>query len=381
MKAPVDADWLKYAARLALRGHGGAEPNPMVGCVIVQSDGSVVGWGYHARCGQLHAEAIALGRAAGKANGATAYVTLEPCAHQGRTAPCSDALIRAGVARVVYAVADPNPIAAGGADALRSAGIVVDRIANTQCENVSAPFLLRMKSGRPWVIAKWAQTLDGRTATRTGDSHWISGPQSRAMAHRERGRVDVIIVGIGTVLADNPHLLPRTSRPRRIPKRVIIDPQLATPSDAQIIRTSSQGSVAIAALSKSIHALSDERRKLFAAAKIELIELPGSSTTHAHSSFRGLPRAAIAWLLRELYQSGISTVLVEGGAGLLGAFFDEDLVDDAWTFTAPMVVADGSGAPVATGEGRSLMMDALRFELLDLRRRGDDVVMLWRRRR
>ena len=388
MREPADADWLESAAKLALRGHGGAEPNPMVGCVIVQSDGSIVGWGYHARCGELHAEAVALKRAGIRAKGATAFVTLEPCAHQGKTPPCCDALIKSGVARVVYAVADPNPLAAGGANRMRAAGISVEQIYSVACERVTAPFLTRIRSKRPWIIAKWAQTIDGRTATRAGDSRWISSAQSRAMVHRERGRVDAVMVGIGTVFADNPHLLPRTSRSRRIPRRVIVDPRLVIPSDAQVVQTVSQGPVAIAALSSAIGTLSDERRKSFAAAGVSIIELREPATENApdplaesaHRSFRGLPKGSMTMLMQHLYSEGVSNVLVEGGAGLLGALFDEDLIDDAWCFTAPLAIADGAGAPIATGEGRTLMIDALRYELLDLRRRADDSMALWRRK-
>ncbi len=388
MREPADADWLESAARIALRGHGGAEPNPMVGCVIVQSNGSIVGWGYHARCGEMHAEAVALKRAGLRAKGATAFVTLEPCAHQGKTPPCCDALIKSGVARVVYAVADPNPLAAGGADRMRSAGISVEQISNAACARIAAPFLTRIRSKRPWIIAKWAQTIDGRTATRAGDSRWISSAQSRAMVHRERGRVDAVIVGIGTVFADNPHLLPRTSRSRRIPRRVIIDPRLVIPSDAQVVRTVSQGPVAIAALARSIHEMSEARREVFATAGVTFIELSASAmesatdtaTENAHRSFRGLPKGSMKTMMENLYADGVSNVLVEGGAGLLGALFDEDIIDDAWCFTAPLAIADGSGAPIATGEGRTLMIDALRYELLDLRRRADDSMALWRRK-
>ena len=380
MREPTDADWLESAAKLALRGHGGAEPNPMVGCVIVQSDGSIVGWGYHARCGELHAEAVALKRAGIRAKGATAFVTLEPCAHQGKTPPCCDALIKSCVARVVYAVADPNPLAAGGADRMRAAGISVEQIYSVASERVTAPFLTRIRAKRPWIIAKWAQTIDGRTATRAGDSRWISSAQSRAMVHRERGRVDAVMVGIGTLFADNPHLLPRTSRSRRIPRRIIVDPRLVTPSDAQVVQTVSQGPVAIAALSSSIHEMSEARREVFATAGVTFIELSESAMESAHRSFRGLPKSSMTRLMQNLHTDGVSNVLVEGGAGLLGALFDEDLVDDAWCFTAPLAIADGAGAPIATGEGRTLMIDALRYELLDLRRRADDSMALWRRK-
>ncbi len=377
-----DRYWLDLAARLALRGHGGAEPNPMVGCALVDAEGILVGWGFHARCGQAHAEAAALKRAGARARGATAYVSLEPCAHHGATPPCALALINAGVARVVYAVADPHLLAAGGAALLRSAGVAVEQIEHRGCARVSAPFVTRITKQRPWIIAKWAQTIDGRTATRAGDSRWISGPVSRAMVHRERARVDAVMVGIGTVLADDAHLLPRLGHSgiaRRIPLRVIVDPRLVVPTDARVIQTSNAGAVMILALSTAIERLHTDRRKAFSDAGITLEPLHEPDATQAHRSFRGLPTGALQAAMRMLFARKVSTVLVEGGAGLLGALFHEDLIDDAWCFTAPLVIADGSGSPVATGPGCGLMIDANKFELLDARRRGSDSMTLWRR--
>ncbi len=378
-----DREWLDLAARLALRGHGGAEPNPMVGCAIVDGEGVLVGWGFHARCGQAHAEVHALARAGARARGATAYVTLEPCAHHGATPPCAAALIAAGVARVVYGVADPHQKAAGGAALLRSAGIAAERIDHRGCARVSAPFVTRITQQRPWMIAKWAQTIDGRTATRAGDSRWISGPVSRAMVHRERARVDAVMVGIGTVLADDAHLLPRLAHgatSRRIPLRVIVDPRLATPTDARVVQTTTAGPVMILALPTAIERLHADRRSAFSAAGITLEPLHDPAESQAHRSFRGLPTGALHAATRMLFLRGVSTVLVEGGAGLLGALFHEDLIDDAWCFTAPLVIADGSGSPVATGPGCGLMIDAHTFELIDSRRRGSDSMTLWRRR-
>lgn len=351
----------------------------MVGCVIIAPDGSQVGWGYHARCGHAHAEAAALARAGSAARGSTAFVTLEPCAHHGRTPPCCDALIASGVRRVVYGVTDPHSAAAGGAARLRAAGVAVDQVDHVGCDRVSAPFVRRMRFHSPWVVAKWAQTLDGRTATRSGDSRWISCPASRAMVHRERSRVDAVMVGIGTVLADDPNLLPRISTPRRIPRRIIVDPGLVIPLDAQVIRTASKGPVAIAAHGRAIDALAQGRRSEFTHAGVELLALQSVPPDCAPRSFRGLQAGTMPALLHGLYAAGVSTLLVEGGAGLIGALLDEDLVDDAWCFTAPLALADGSGAPIATGHGRPLMIDALRFELLDIRRRGVDAMTHWRR--
>src|SRR5262245_42932667 len=203
----IDIAHLRTAARLALRGRGGVEPNPMVGCVIVSAPprSEVVGWGYHRRVGGPHAEIVALRRAGPKARGGTMYCTLEPCSHVGRTPPCTAAIIEARIARVVTARRDPNPIAAGGLDCLRDAGIAIE--GTDACEAaiaVSDPFAHRVRSGLPWVIAKWAQTADGKVATRPphNESQWISSEASRMLVHRERGRVDAIVTGIGTVLRD-----------------------------------------------------------------------------------------------------------------------------------------------------------------------------------
>ncbi len=202
------------------------------------------------------------------------------------------------------------------------------------------------------------------------------------MVHRQRARVDAVMVGIGTVLADDAHLLPRVSHTagtRRIPLRVIVDPRLATPTDARVVRTSGEGPVMILALPTAIERLHHERAKAFGAAGVTLEPLIDGEASEAHRSFRGLPTGALDASMRLLFARGVSTVLVEGGAGLLGALFHEDLIDDAWCFTAPLVIADGSGAPIATGPGCGLMIDAHKFELLDSRRRGNDSMTLWRR--
>ncbi|MSR28786.1 MAG: bifunctional diaminohydroxyphosphoribosylaminopyrimidine deaminase/5-amino-6-(5-phosphoribosylamino)uracil reductase RibD [Phycisphaerales bacterium] len=380
MRPSADERWLAHAARLALRGHGGVEPNPMVGCIIVHPDGRLVSWGAHTRCGGPHAEAVALARAGESARGCTAFVTLEPCAHHGRTPPCTDALIHAGISRVVYAEPDPSLLAGGGARALREAGVRVDQVECTPCSEVTAPFLLRHREGRPWVIAKWAQTLDGRTATRGGDSKWISSARSRAMVNRERARVDAVMVGIGTVFADDPNLLPRCSSRRRIPRRVIVDPALATPMDAQVVRTARDGAVEIAATRDAISSLTPHARDFWMSSGVRLTPLSDVSESAARSSMRGLTHGSLGGLLCDLHLRGVSTVLCEGGASLLGALFDEDLIDDAWCFAAPLAVADSAGSPVASGLGRIQMVESLRFELLDIRRRGVDAMLLWRRR-
>jgi diaminohydroxyphosphoribosylaminopyrimidine deaminase/5-amino-6-(5-phosphoribosylamino)uracil reductase len=207
---------LGRAVRLAARGHGGAEPNPMVGCVIVDARGEVISEGFHRRCGGPHAEVDALAAAGERARGATAIVTLEPCAHRGRTGPCTDALRAAGIARVLYAVADPNPLAAGGGAQLSAAGIQAELFPHDGARELVLPFVKRVQTGLPWISAKWAQSIDGAIALANGDSKWLSCARSRRMVHRERGRVDAILTGIGTVIADDPQLTARGVRILRL---------------------------------------------------------------------------------------------------------------------------------------------------------------------
>ncbi len=194
------------AARLALMGHGRVEPNPMVGCIITTSDGKVVGDGFHEKCGESHAEIHALAMAGKSAIGGTAYVTLEPCNHQGKTPPCSQALLESGIKRVVIGVRDPNEEASGGADFLDEHGIEVEIVDDALCKEIIAPFAHRIKTGLPWITCKWAQSIDGCIETPDSDSPWISCEESQKLVHEERGRVDAIVVGVGTVVADNPTL-------------------------------------------------------------------------------------------------------------------------------------------------------------------------------
>lgn len=236
-----DARFLSLAGRLALRGQGDVEPNPLVGCVIVRR-GVILGMGHHRRFGQAHAEQEALDDCARRghdAAGATVYCTLEPCACAGRQPACVDALISARVARVVYARSDPTPGKGGGAGRLRGAGITAELSdANPLATGVSAPFIRRATTGLPWVVAKWAQTIDGRVATRSGESQWISGERARARVHRLRARVDAILTGIGTVLGDDPLLTARgVHRRRRHAARVVADTDLDIPIQCQLVRT------------------------------------------------------------------------------------------------------------------------------------------------
>jgi len=245
---------MKRALTLARRGAGAVEPNPMVGCVIVRDD-RIVAEGHHRRFGGPHAEIDALRRlqaAGGNPHGATVYVTLEPCNHTGKTGPCSEALIEAGVGRVVIAALDPHPTSTGGVRRLREAGVdVTVGVLEAHATELIAPFAKRIATGLPFVIAKWAATIDGATATHTGDSQWISNEQSRKHVHRLRGRVDAIMVGIGTVARDDPMLTARGVKVRRTARRVVIDPSLRIDETCNLVRSIDQAPLSIVTVTSS----------------------------------------------------------------------------------------------------------------------------------
>jgi diaminohydroxyphosphoribosylaminopyrimidine deaminase/5-amino-6-(5-phosphoribosylamino)uracil reductase len=357
---------LQRAALLALRGHGRAEPNPMVGCVIVNDAGETVGWGYHREVGGPHAEIVALQRAGPNARGATVYCTLEPCNHHGRTGPCSQALIDAEVARVFVARRDPWPIAAGGIERLRAAGIdthVIDVC--SLATRVSQPFVHRLTTGLPWVTVKWAQTRDGAIALPASlGPRWISGRASRAMVHRERGRVDAILTGIGTVLADDPLLTPRGVRlrrshrrpPRGMPLRVIVDPRLQTPLDSQLARTAGEVPTIIACADQSAETEAATRLR---AAGAQLMPLP----------MDGIELPLATALKRLASQHDVTHVLTEAGPGLMRRLFQQRLANEAWVFTAPLDTGNDPSLPHVRG-----MLNDLRIEPWARQRRGDDAI-------
>src|SRR6478752_9858422 len=234
----TDADYMARALELAARGRGAVEPNPLVGAVVVR-DGAVVGQGWHEQFGQAHAEVNALRQAGDRARGATLYVTLEPCCHFGKTPPCTEAVVRAGVRRVVAAMLDPFPQVAGqGASRLREAGVVVEvGVGEAAARRLNAPYLKSLRTGRPWVHAKWAMTLDGKIATRTGESKWITGEAARARAHELRGRMDAVIVGKGTLLADDPLLTARPPGPRTATRVVLTASGKGLPISCRLLET------------------------------------------------------------------------------------------------------------------------------------------------
>lgn len=342
-----DRRMLDRAARAAWRAWGLAEPNPLVGCVIARGD-EVLGIGHHRGFGGLHAEREALAacrRLGHDPAGATVYCTLEPCRHTGKQPPCTDALIDAGVAEVVYARPDPAPVSGGGAAVLRAAGIDARRSdASVLATRLSDPFVHRVRTGRPWVIAKWAQTLDGRVATRTGESQWITGPTARRRVHRMRARVDAVLVGLGTVLADDPMLTARgVRRIRRVAARVVLDTDGRLPDDAALVRTAGQAPTVV--VTASDRAYPDGVRALRVGRGPGGVDLAGT-------------------LARLSDEHGVASVLVEAGPRVLGSLLEADLVDEAFVHVAPMVLGDAEAMGAATGRVAPALADGRRFSVV-----------------
>ncbi|HVT29281.1 MAG TPA: bifunctional diaminohydroxyphosphoribosylaminopyrimidine deaminase/5-amino-6-(5-phosphoribosylamino)uracil reductase RibD [Lacipirellulaceae bacterium] len=362
-RRPTDDDrFMAHALALAVRGMGAVEPNPMVGCVIVRN-GEIVGEGYHERFGGRHAEVSAIAAAGEQAAGATAYVSLEPCCHEGKTPPCTQALLRAGVKRVVVAIEDPFPQVSGsGIAELRAAGIQCDvGVGSSDANWLLAPYRKLITTGRPWVIAKWAMTLDGKLATRTGDSQWISSESSRAVVHQLRGRVDAIVVGSGTARADNPLL---TARPadradvKRIAMRVVVDSTASISLGSRLVQTAADVPVLVTA-SKSA---SEDACRQLSGAGVEVFQCAGQS--HEQQ---------LASLLDELGCRRMTNVLVEGGSRLLGNLFDMRAIDEVHVFIAPKL-AGGDAAPSPIGaDGVERMADALKLTDIAIEELDGDV--------
>jgi diaminohydroxyphosphoribosylaminopyrimidine deaminase/5-amino-6-(5-phosphoribosylamino)uracil reductase len=348
------------ALALARGGEGLVEPNPMVGCVIAQA-GQVVGEGWHRRFGGPHAEVEALRVAGQRAKGATLYVTLEPCRHFGKTPPCTQAILAAGVRRVVCAMRDPFPAASGrGVAELQAAGVLVEvGLLEADSAELNAPYLKLLSRGRPWVIAKWAMTLDGRLATRTGDSRWISSEESRAIVHQLRGRVDAIVVGSGTAQIDDPLLTARPPGPRTA-ARIVIDSRCTLSETSQLIRTAAEAPVIVVAGRNS--AAADRQRLGDGGVEVILCD----ADTHTDR---------LGQLLDELGRRRMTNVLVEGGSRLLGLFFDIRAIDEVHVFIAPKLCGGaGALAPLA-GAGVDKIADALRLAEAQWQRAGEDMYL------
>lgn len=346
---------MSRALRLAARGLFTTDPNPRVGCVLVR-EGEVVGEGWHQQAGGPHAEVVALRAAAERARGATAYVTLEPCCHHGRTPPCSDALIAAGVSRVVVAMSDPNPLVAGeGIAQLRAAGIeTLEGLHRAQAQRLNPGFVQRMQQQRPYVRVKLAMSLDGRTAMASGESQWITSAAAREDVQRLRARSSAIATGIGTVLADDPSLtvrLPDTAF--NMPLRVVLDPHLSMPANAKMLGLPGE----------TLIATSVEQDAAW-----ELLEQRGARVVQCSD---GPDRIDLSALLRLLAELEVNELLLESGATLSGAMLAADLVDELWIYMAPKLMGDAARGLLRI-PGLERMSDALELTFDDMRAVGRD---------
>jgi diaminohydroxyphosphoribosylaminopyrimidine deaminase/5-amino-6-(5-phosphoribosylamino)uracil reductase len=349
---------------LARRGVGRVWPNPAVGCILVK-DGVVVGRGWTQPGGRPHAETEALARAGALARGATAYVTLEPCSHHGKTPPCAEALIKAGVARVVVACEDPDERVSGrGLDMLRGAGIEVELGAlEEEARALNAGFLSRVQEGRPLVTLKLATTLDGRIATHSGESKWITGERARSAAHLLRSSHDGILIGVGTALTDNPDLTCRLpGLEETSPVRIVADSRLRLPLTGKLAKTAKDIPVWLITLENNPR----ERKRVFEDIGLRLIEVPAGE-----GGYPDLKQG-----LRKLGEAGLTRILAEGGAHLAAALLRADLVDRLVWFTAPGVMG-GDGVPAATSFGVDALKDMPRFARLGVRALGNDMEQIF----
>ena len=348
---------MERALELARRGTGLVSPGPLVGCVIVDPAGLVVGEGFYVFEEVKHAETIALSVAGNKARGGTAYVSLEPHAHHGRTAPCTDALIAAGIKRVVASIEDSNPKVSGrGFEHLRNAGVEVQvGLLAEEAARANEAYIHFMRTGRPFVHLKMAVSLDGKIATRTGDSSWVTGPEARARAHELRHQYDAIMIGIGTAIKDDPLLTDRSDRSRRLQLvRIVLDEQLLLPAQSRLVKTANEAPVIVIAGTGA-----DENRvRELESRGVEIVRKGNRDPFE---------------LLDELGRRSVQSLLVEGGSGVAGRFIDAGLVNKVTFFVAPKIVG-GSEAPGAVGGvGVELMKDALQLEHVEITQRGNDI--------
>ena len=356
----TDEQYMQRALKLAQLAEGDTSPNPMVGCVIVDAEGNIVGEGYHHKAGEPHAEVNALAEAKKLAQGATAYVTLEPCAHYGRTGPCCVALARAGIKKVVVACTDPNPKVAGqGIEYLRLQGIeVVTGVCEKEALRLNERFFTWITKQRPFITLKYAMTLDGKIATETGDSKWITGEEARTFAHRLRKQHDAVLVGIGTVLADDPELTTRLVRGKN-PVRVVLDSKLRISLMATILNPAAEtiiftGSDADVVKGEALAALPN----------VDVVRLPLAEG-----------KLPIAQVVQKLAERGITSLLVEGGSSVHGAFFDAGLADRVCAFIAPKLIGGAKALPPVGGEGADLVETGWQLEEVEIRQFGSDILV------
>ena len=357
-----DDFFMKMALDLAKQGRGYTSPNPMVGALVVK-DGKVVGKGYHRAFGEAHAEVNAIEEAGPQAMGAILYVTLEPCNHSGRTAPCTQKILKAGIKRVVAAMKDPNPnVKGGGLDYLKKQGIrVASGICEGQAAKLNEAFIKFVQTHCPFVIVKCAATIDGRIATKTGDSKWVSGKESRAFVHQLRHEIDAIMVGVDTVKIDDPSLTTRMNdRKGRDPQRIILDTHLSIPEEAKVLRLDSDSDTVI------VTGPSVQERKKAAIEK--------SGVRFYQSPLRD-GMIDLDFLMKHLGKSGITSLMIEGGSHVIESSLRLGIVDKIMLFFAPKILGGDDGIPICSGLGPTEMRECIQLKDISVLRFGDDVMI------
>ncbi|HVN96528.1 MAG TPA: bifunctional diaminohydroxyphosphoribosylaminopyrimidine deaminase/5-amino-6-(5-phosphoribosylamino)uracil reductase RibD [Syntrophorhabdaceae bacterium] len=355
-----DEQYMHMALKLARKGLGTTSPNPMVGAVLVKG-GKVIGTGYHKKSGGHHAEVAAIHDAKEEAKGATLYVNLEPCVHQGKTPPCTDAVIQAGIKKVVVGMLDPNPQVNGrGVQTLRKAGMEVKvGMLEEEAKRLNEAFIVSMERKRPFFTMKGAVSLDGKLATKTCDSKWISNEESRKHADSLRSVSDGIMVGINTVIADNPLLIPKMTRPKKIPVRIVLDSKLRIPLACDMVKTSEKYATWIFT---GDDARPDKEAKL---------KSMGIDVIRVHRDENG--RVSLAQICDELYKRGIVSVLVEGGGEVNSSLLKEGLIDKIVLFYAPIMIGGKASFNLVGGKGIDFLKDAYRIDIVTLKRFKDDI--------
>ena len=362
-RTDLDTKFMRMALREARKGLGKTSPNPTVGAVVVR-DGRVLSKGFHRKAGFPHAEVEALRKLGHEAKGCTLYVTLEPCNHYGRTPPCTHAIVQAGISRVVVGMMDPNPnVTGGGCQYLSQNGIQVEcGVLEQECRRINEAYIKFVQTGRPFILVKCALTMDGWTATRTGHSKWITNARSRAFAHRLRRDADAVMVGLGTVLQDDPLLTARDKKhSHRQPLRIIVDTNLSSPVDSLVFRTTDIAGTAVAVGSH-----------LESSAKIEALETKGVEIIKCPVKQGKIDLAA---LMDILGKKSIVSLLVEGGARIIRSLIQESLVDKFYLFLAPKLLGGGDGIPMIAGQGPESIEQCLKLKDLRIRRFEEDVMI------
>jgi diaminohydroxyphosphoribosylaminopyrimidine deaminase / 5-amino-6-(5-phosphoribosylamino)uracil reductase len=354
---------MKYAIRLAFKGQGRTSPNPAVGAVIVR-DGEIIASGYHKKAGGNHAEIEALSMIGGKGMSSDIlYVTLEPCNHHGKTPPCTEAIVKSGIRNLVIGMSDPNPdVAGGGTEFLRKKGIrVKSEVLEAECRKLNEGWLKFISTGTPFVIAKSALTLDGWSATSNGHSKWITNEQSRNFVHRLRDEADGVMVGVGTIIADDPSLTARLKNGKgKDPIRIIVDTHLRMPHNAKVLNLDSD--------SGTIVVVGDKAPR----ARLRAFEKNGVSIMTCHTKHNRIDLTA---LMDALGKMSIVTLLVEGGSELMGSLMREKLIDKFYFFMAPKVLGGDDGIPMASGKGPIKMDESVGLKDVEVRRFGDDTLI------